>query len=397
MAGLSFRGRIKAALYLFPVVIILSVMFQNFSSSTLAERTGQPERATKKHFVWPMDGWIQATDHYRDGKYHGAVADISATHFTPVFAARAGRVSAVYKSVKGGNGVYISHDGGYRSVYTHLAEAVVTRGDSVQQGQLIGYNGRLGNAMSPHLHFSILKDEKVVTVPNLQRGHWVRAGSAIPLGVVDVPAQTGLKTQYTVKALERLATAEVAGRKETSGHFMIPDGREYVVVGSYHGFLRIRMENGELQYVPRNMVALSHSLASSVRTREPATLYEARGNHRYAELSSGFFLTRYQDPECEDQVFACVLFRRTGDPQVDLRRVPFSQIETSPTSFVTFIYSKSTPFRSGPHYSLRLIRRIIDPAQMGAVRVLDVRNGYYKVKIDGEVGWVPGWHTGGPR
>ncbi len=52
--------------------------------------------------------------------------------------------------------VVITDDGnGYRSVYMHLGKALVTAGQQVHAGQLIGYEGRTGNATGCHLHFSI--------------------------------------------------------------------------------------------------------------------------------------------------------------------------------------------------------------------------------------------------
>ncbi len=50
----------------------------------------------------------------------------------------------------------ITDDGnGYRSVYMHLGKAVVKAGQQIHAGQLIGYEGRTGNATGCHLHFSI--------------------------------------------------------------------------------------------------------------------------------------------------------------------------------------------------------------------------------------------------
>ncbi|HET9682332.1 MAG TPA: M23 family metallopeptidase, partial [Candidatus Limnocylindrales bacterium] len=52
--------------------------------------------------------------------------------------------------------VVIVDDGnGYRSIYMHLGLAAVKAGDHVRAGQLIGYEGRTGNATGCHLHYSL--------------------------------------------------------------------------------------------------------------------------------------------------------------------------------------------------------------------------------------------------
>ena len=56
------------------------------------------------------------------------------------------------------NGYYvtINHGDGYSSIYAHMTNYVVSVGDSVKQGQLIGYVGTTGWSTGPHLHFEIL-------------------------------------------------------------------------------------------------------------------------------------------------------------------------------------------------------------------------------------------------
>lgn len=51
--------------------------------------------------------------------------------------------------------VIVDDGDGYRSVYIHLARAVVTAGQQVQAGQLLGYEGATGDATGCHLHYSL--------------------------------------------------------------------------------------------------------------------------------------------------------------------------------------------------------------------------------------------------
>jgi murein DD-endopeptidase MepM/ murein hydrolase activator NlpD len=52
-----------------------------------------------------------------------------------------------------GNVVQIQHSGNRMTAYAHLSRMDVRKGQSVQQGQLIGAVGATGWATGPHLHF----------------------------------------------------------------------------------------------------------------------------------------------------------------------------------------------------------------------------------------------------
>ncbi|MDD5887003.1 MAG: peptidoglycan DD-metalloendopeptidase family protein [Oscillospiraceae bacterium] len=54
-----------------------------------------------------------------------------------------------------GNYVVIDHGNGLLSYYGHMSHTVVAQGQTVRQGQIIGYMGATGYATGPHLHFEI--------------------------------------------------------------------------------------------------------------------------------------------------------------------------------------------------------------------------------------------------
>ncbi len=56
-----------------------------------------------------------------------------------------------------GNQVRIQHPGGYETVYAHLSQVIVVRGQLVGTGQLIGMAGSTGYTSGPHLHLSLKK------------------------------------------------------------------------------------------------------------------------------------------------------------------------------------------------------------------------------------------------
>ena len=86
--------------------------------------------------------------------YHQGV-DLAAPANTPVYATRSGIVTANTYSGSAGNYITINHGDGFSSIYMHLANTVVSSGQAVSAGQLIGYVGRTGIATGYHLHFGI--------------------------------------------------------------------------------------------------------------------------------------------------------------------------------------------------------------------------------------------------
>ncbi len=88
---------------------------------------------------------------------------------TPVHAARAGIVARVEESHNKGcwedgcgayaNYIVILHSDGTTGEYYHLMQngAMVEIGDSVAQGQMIGYSGNTGHSTMPHLHFAVYR------------------------------------------------------------------------------------------------------------------------------------------------------------------------------------------------------------------------------------------------
>lgn len=86
--------------------------------------------------------------------YHQGV-DLAAPAGTPVYASRSGVVTTTTYSNSAGYYVTINHGDGFSSIYMHLNNYVVSSGQAVSAGQLIGYVGRTGIATGYHLHFGI--------------------------------------------------------------------------------------------------------------------------------------------------------------------------------------------------------------------------------------------------
>lgn len=86
--------------------------------------------------------------------------DFAAPTGTPIFAAGDGVIEAA--GWNGGYGKYvrIRHNDTFKTAYAHLSRIAkgVTRGQRVQQRQVIGYVGTTGNSTGPHLHYEVHKN-----------------------------------------------------------------------------------------------------------------------------------------------------------------------------------------------------------------------------------------------
>lgn len=91
---------------------------------------------------------------YGDYRFHYGV-DLAAPSGTPIVATRSGVVQRAYYSSSGGYTVEIDHQDGFVSMYLHQTHYIVSAGDYVSAGQVIGYVGSTGTSTGPHLHFSI--------------------------------------------------------------------------------------------------------------------------------------------------------------------------------------------------------------------------------------------------
>lgn len=93
--------------------------------------------------------------------------DLIAGQGTPVIATADGVVLEVKRSGKGpGNIVEIGHDGGYRTLYAHLQDIVVRKGERVKAGRKIADVGMSGNSFAPHLHYEVHRDSLVLDPVN---------------------------------------------------------------------------------------------------------------------------------------------------------------------------------------------------------------------------------------
>ena len=102
---------------------------------------------------------------YGGRRFHYGI-DLGAPSGTPIIASRAGKVTIAQYSSSAGYYVELNHGDGFSSQYMHMTHYIVSPGQQVSAGQVIGYVGSTGASTGPHLHFSILYNGSHVNPAN---------------------------------------------------------------------------------------------------------------------------------------------------------------------------------------------------------------------------------------
>lgn len=114
-------------------------------------------------FIWPLPGAGRVTTEFGADQWVNGVfssghkgIDIAIAGGTPIYAAHNGTVAATTGHWSYGNVVMIDNGDGVSTLYAHMqSAAIVSVGQTVTQGQVIGYVGSTGNSSGNHLHFEV--------------------------------------------------------------------------------------------------------------------------------------------------------------------------------------------------------------------------------------------------
>lgn len=114
-------------------------------------------------FIWPLPGAGRVTTEFGADQWVNGVfssghkgLDIAIAGGTPIYAAHNGTVVATTGHWTYGNVVMIDNGDGVSTLYAHMqSAAIVSVGETVTQGQVIGYVGSTGNSSGNHLHFEV--------------------------------------------------------------------------------------------------------------------------------------------------------------------------------------------------------------------------------------------------
>ena len=113
-------------------------------------------------FMWPLPGYNTLSSLF-GGRTHPVTGkpnnhtgiDIPAPSGTPIKAAKSGVVTTSTYNSSYGNYVVVSHSDGTSTLYAHMSRRGVSKGQTVSQGQVVGYVGTTGSSTGNHLHFEI--------------------------------------------------------------------------------------------------------------------------------------------------------------------------------------------------------------------------------------------------
>ena len=131
--------------------------------TTTQPAAGSASVSSTGSFVWPVPCSMRVTSRYGtrsdpftgESAYHSGIdIDGFGNDGQPIIAADGGTVITASSNSGYGNYVIIDH-GGTKTVYAHMSGFAVGAGQTVAQGQTIGYLGATGRATGTHLHFEV--------------------------------------------------------------------------------------------------------------------------------------------------------------------------------------------------------------------------------------------------
>ncbi len=113
------------------------------------------------NFIIPAEGTvtgIYGTQRYYNGKkgnFHNG-HDIAAKTGTPVYAPSSGKVLLTGDYYYNGKFIMINHGNNLISMFLHLNDIHIKKGNIIKKGEIIGTIGSTGLSTGPHLHWSVL-------------------------------------------------------------------------------------------------------------------------------------------------------------------------------------------------------------------------------------------------
>jgi murein DD-endopeptidase MepM/ murein hydrolase activator NlpD len=149
------------------------VRLQNYSlNAILDEALDKQEFLACKPSINPISPadptWLTSTFGYRNDPFTGKRTahhgiDLAGPAGLDIHCTGAGTVLYTKISRRGyGNEVVVDHGFGYRTIYAHLRDIYVEKGQKLSRGEVVGAMGSTGRSTGPHLHYEIRKDGRAV-------------------------------------------------------------------------------------------------------------------------------------------------------------------------------------------------------------------------------------------
>ncbi len=137
---------------------------KQFEDETIVENTGIPFPQRKGKLRWPVSaGRITA----RFGNHVHPVMktittntgiDIATRDNSPIRTVADGEVALIHWLPSYGNLIIVNHNNGFRTVYAHLSDIVVSAGQKISEGETIAYSGN--SLTGDMLHFELWKEKE---------------------------------------------------------------------------------------------------------------------------------------------------------------------------------------------------------------------------------------------
>ena len=134
-----------------------------YNSNKNAFQSGaNPVKYTGGKFNWPVPGSQRITSYYgnrihpvyKTQKFHSGI-DIGAGYGLDIVASADGVVTLATTNGGYGKCIVINHGSGLTTLYGHCSTLLVSKGDTVKRGQVIGKVGSTGVSTGPHLHYEV--------------------------------------------------------------------------------------------------------------------------------------------------------------------------------------------------------------------------------------------------
>jgi murein DD-endopeptidase MepM/ murein hydrolase activator NlpD len=138
----------------------IAALNQKNNNKVPQQCTSSGGSASSGGFLIPVASYSRITDAYgwrihpvfHDRRFHTGI-DFACGAGTEIYASKSGTVTtAAYDD---GYYVTVNHGDGYSTLYGHKTNYIVSAGDYVKQGQVIGYVGTTGWSTGPHMHFGV--------------------------------------------------------------------------------------------------------------------------------------------------------------------------------------------------------------------------------------------------
>lgn len=194
---------------------------------------GKDEKAIQSFWGAARDGGAR--------KHEGN--DIFAPKGTNLLALTDGEITRLTNTGIGGNTVWLyDRERGLRYYYAHLDEQLVTQGQRVARGDVVGTVGNTGNARTtpPHLHFGIYDNGAIDPFPFLQNADELPAVSPLAQDQPAAPLQVPARGSHAL----RLSPA-----RDGAVIRQLENGETVTGLGVTGRFYRVKTERGEVGYV----------------------------------------------------------------------------------------------------------------------------------------------------